>query len=297
MRLPIADCRLPIADFSVVSANRKKIDLGIWNLEFGIWNLEFRICHLPSAICHLKFVLVIVFCLFFYFSPALAQDNKTKETKNDKPATSSSKTSDVGPGKPDEQAKPLEALKADEPTIKPSTVNKSEPFDSASIEKMAAQCVTLETEAGNIEIEFFPKEAPETARNFLNLASIGAFDTMTFSRVVKDFVIQSGNAKSRETLPMELFQRLRRTIPDEPNSIKHVRGIVSIARPEEANKATAQFFILIGPAEHLDGKFTAFGRVRNGMELVDSINQAETEGEKPIKPVRIKRAVIVSCKN
>jgi peptidyl-prolyl cis-trans isomerase B (cyclophilin B) len=161
---------------------------------------------------------------------------------------------------------------------------------------MLKQCVMLETELGNIEIEIFAKDAPETARNFLNLASIGAFDTMTFSRVVKDFVIQSGNGRSRESVTPELIQRLRRVIPDEPNSIKHVRGIVSIARPEENNKATCQFFILVSDAEHLDGKFSAFGRVVKGMEIVDQINKAETDGEKPVAPVRIKRAVVKECK-
>src|SRR5258706_14152941 len=77
-------------------------------------------------------------------------------------------------------------------------VTKPEPFDGASVEKMAAQCVMLETEAGAIEIEMLPDSAPENARSFLNLAATGALDTTTFSRVVQDFVIQGGNLSTSE---------------------------------------------------------------------------------------------------
>ncbi|MBV9958084.1 MAG: peptidylprolyl isomerase [Acidobacteria bacterium] len=171
----------------------------------------------------------------------------------------------------------------------------AEPFDGASVEKMAAQCVTLETEAGVIELEMLAEAAPETVRNFLNLAATGAFDTTTFSRVVKDFVIQGGNLSTHQKPTNELALRARRTIPDEPNGIKHERGILSMARPETPNGATTNFFILVGNAPHLDGTFAAFGRVRRGMEVVDAINKAPAEGEKPDKPVRITRVVVAAC--
>lgn len=170
-----------------------------------------------------------------------------------------------------------------------------EPFDGASVEKMAGQCVRLETEAGVIEIEMLAESAPETVRNFLNLAATGAFDTTTFSRVVKGFVIQGGNLATRQTLTPELAERSTRTIPDEPSNVKHVRGIVSMALPGRPNSATTHFFILVGDAPHLDGKFSAFGRVVRGMEVVDAINQAPADGEKPGKPVRITRATVYSC--
>jgi peptidyl-prolyl cis-trans isomerase B (cyclophilin B) len=171
----------------------------------------------------------------------------------------------------------------------------AEPFDSASVEKMAGQCVRLETEAGVIEIEMLPESAPETVRNFLNLVAIGAFDTTTFSRVVKGFVIQGGNLATRETLTPELAERSNRTLADEPSNIKHVRGIVSMALPGRPNSATTHFFILVGDAPHLDGKFSAFGRVVRGMEVADAINQASASGDKPDKPVRIKRATVYHC--
>ena len=171
-----------------------------------------------------------------------------------------------------------------------------EPFDGASLEKLAGQCVTLETELGAIEIAMVPENAPEAVRNFLNLSAIGAFDTTTFSRVVKGFVIQGGNLQTSEKWSAELAKRMMRRLPDEPGLVKHVRGIVSMARTEEANSATTHFFILVGPGPHLDSKFAAFGTVTKGMEVVDAINQAPAEGEKPEKAVKINRAIVNPCK-
>jgi cyclophilin family peptidyl-prolyl cis-trans isomerase len=172
----------------------------------------------------------------------------------------------------------------------------AEPFDGAPVEKMAGQCVTLDTELGAIEIMMMPENAPEATRNFLNLSATGAFDTTTFSRVLKGFVIQGGNLQTSEKWSGALAKRMSRKLPDEPGLVKHVRGIVSMARTEEPNSATTHFFILVGPGPHLDSKFAAFGTVTKGMEVVDAINQAPAEGEKPEKPVKINRAIVNPCK-
>jgi len=171
-----------------------------------------------------------------------------------------------------------------------------DPFDGATIEKMEGQCVTLETELGPIEIAIMPENAPEAARNFLNLSATGALDTTTFSRVVKGFVIQGGNLQTSEKWSEALAKRMSHRLPDEPGLVKHVRGIVSMARTDEPNSATTHFFILVAPAPHLDSKFAAFGTVTKGMEVVDEINQAPVEGDKPDKPVKINRAVVNACK-
>ena len=174
-------------------------------------------------------------------------------------------------------------------------VRAAEPFDAATPKEMATRCVRLETEAGTIELEMLAETAPETARNFLNLVATGFYDTTTFSRVVRGFVIQGGNVSTRENLTHELVARARRTVADEPNAVRHVRGVVSMARSDEPNSATTNFFILAGEGAHLDGKFAAFARVRSGMEAVDAINQAPAEGEKPAKPVRLNRASVYAC--
>jgi peptidyl-prolyl cis-trans isomerase B (cyclophilin B) len=170
-----------------------------------------------------------------------------------------------------------------------------DPFEGATVEKMAGQCVTLETELGAIEIAIMPENAPEAARNFLNLSATGALDTTTFSRVVKGFVIQGGNLQTSEKWNEALAKRMSHRLPDEPGLVKHVRGIVSMARTEEPNSATTHFFILVAAAPHLDSKFAAFGTVTKGMEVVDAINQAPVEGDKPDKPVKINRAVVHPC--
>lgn len=171
-----------------------------------------------------------------------------------------------------------------------------DPFEGASVEKMGAQCVTLDTELGAIDIAMLPENAPEAVRNFLNLAATGAFDTTTFSRVVKNFVVQGGNLQTSEKWGPELAKRMMHHLPDEPGLVKHVRGIVSMARTEEPNSASTHFFILVTTAQHLDSKFAAFGTVTKGMEVVDQINQAPVDGDKPDKPVKINKAIVVPCK-
>ena len=172
---------------------------------------------------------------------------------------------------------------------------RAEPFEGASIEKMSGQCVTLDTEQGAIVIELLPAKAPETVRSFLNLAATGTLDTTVFSRIVKGLVIQGGNLATSEKWSAELAARMERRLPDEPSDLKHERGIVSMARSDEANSATTHFFILVGDGPHLDGKFAAFGRVIRGIEVADAINRAEAQAEKPLVPVRIKHAGVARC--
>jgi peptidyl-prolyl cis-trans isomerase B (cyclophilin B) len=216
-----------------------------------------------------KFVFELIIILYSLI------DTVSKEAKQPEPQTEAVKKANARPA---------------EPAAAP------EPFDGASVEKMAANCVSLETELGVIEIEMIPEVAPESVRNFLNLAATGALDTTTFSRTVKDFVIQGGNLSTGEKWNYELSKRMSRKLPDEPGLVQHVRGIVSMARSEQPNSATTNFFILVGDGHHLDGKFSAFGRVTKGIEVADAINKAPAEGEKPNKAVRINRASVFPCK-
>jgi peptidyl-prolyl cis-trans isomerase B (cyclophilin B) len=180
----------------------------------------------------------------------------------------------------------------------PPTAPSAEPFDKADVKTMAGRCVSLDTEAGLIELELYPEHAPESVRSFLNLTATGLFDGTTFSRVVPGFVIQGGNMWSREggKVTRAVGERARRTLPDEPNKILHERGVVSMARPDEPNQATTDFFILVADAPYLNGKFAAFGRVMKGMEAVDAVNKAPVTNEKPEKPVRIKNATVSACR-
>ena len=172
---------------------------------------------------------------------------------------------------------------------------KPDPFDGASVEKMTGQCVKLETEQGSIVIEMLPAKAPEAVRNFLNLAATGSLDTTTFSGIVPGFVIQGGNLSTSEKWNQQLANRMGKNLPDEPNDVKHERGVVSMARTDEPNSATTHFFILVGAGPHLDGKFSAFGRVRTGIEVADAINRAPSENETPNVPIRITHATVSTC--
>lgn len=197
-----------------------------------------------------------------------------------------------------QQASPTPAPKVNaRPTSTPAAP-KAEPFDKADIATMSKQCVSLDTEAGFIEVELYPEHAPESVRNFLNLAATGLFDGTSFSRVVPGFVIQGGNMWSREggKVTRAIGERALRTVPDEPNKILHERGVLSLARPDEPNKATTDFFILLKEAPYLDGKFAAFGRVTKGMDVVEAINKGPVMQEKPEKPVKVRKATVALCR-
>lgn len=177
-----------------------------------------------------------------------------------------------------------------------ATTAKAEPFDNADVRTMSEQCVRLETELGNIEIELYPEQAPETVRNFLNLVATGMYDTTTFNRVVPNFVIQGGKLSTRESgMTAAIETRSERLIADEPNKILHQRGVVSMANSGEPNSASTQFFIVIAEASHLDGRYSAFGRVTSGMNIVDDINRRPVINERPEKPVRLKKASVYTC--
>ena len=142
--------------------------------------------------------------------------------------------------------------------------------------------------AGPITIELFGDKAPEHVRNFLRLASAGVYDGTAFHRVVKGFAIQTGALTSRGPLT-EKQQALVHNLQPEFNDTKHVKGIVSMARGDDPASATTSFFIVTGDAQSLDGKYTAFGRVVDGMAAVDAIEQAPVNGETPVHADRAQR--------
>lgn len=224
----------------------------------------------------------------FGVGAASAQDTPVQEQKPEK---------EQSPPEPIQPRRPERVADAPKKNARPAgdANAKPEPFDKSTPEQMSKQCVTLVTEEGSIEIEMLAEAAPESVRNFLNLSAAGAYDTTVFSRVVKGFIIQGGDLRTREKITPELARRSARRVPDEPSEVKHVRGVVSMARTDEPDSATTHFFILAGDGHHLDGTFAAFGRVRSGMDVVDKINNGELDGDKPKKPVRLTRATVAPC--
>jgi peptidyl-prolyl cis-trans isomerase B (cyclophilin B) len=169
----------------------------------------------------------------------------------------------------------------------------AEPFVTETVAELAGYRAVLETSAGDIAIEFFTDKAPNTIRQFMRLAAAGVFSGTAFHRVVPGFVIQTGSLTSRAPLT-EKQQALVHNQPPEFNDTKHVKGIVSMARGDAADSATTSFFICTGPADALDGKYTAFGRVVSGMEVVEAIEATPRDGETPraridLRAVRIEK--------
>jgi cyclophilin family peptidyl-prolyl cis-trans isomerase len=224
-----------------------------------------------------------IFALICLFVAGVAVNGQTAQP-TPTPAATPAPASSPGPKKANDRAAAPKLQEAP-----------PEPYDKADVKTMAGMCVSLDTEAGMITMEMFPDSAPETVRNFLNLAATGAFDTTTFNRVVPNFIIQGGNLSTGEKWGWPLARRSQRTIPDEPSAILHEKGIVSMARTDQPNSATTDFFILLSKADHLDNKFAAFGRVTKGMEVVEAINKMPGANEKPEKPVKLKKASVAAC--
>jgi peptidyl-prolyl cis-trans isomerase B (cyclophilin B) len=167
-----------------------------------------------------------------------------------------------------------------------------EPFSTESVEALRAYRAVLDTSAGPITIEFFPDKAPNHVRAVLRLAAAGVLDGTSFHRVVKGFVVQTGFLSTRGPLT-EKQQKIVRPLPPEFNDTKHVKGIVSMARLDDPASATTSFFICTGDASALDGKYTAFGRVVDGMNVVETIEQAPLNGEEPVSRIELKQVRVV----
>ena len=163
-----------------------------------------------------------------------------------------------------------------------------EPFSSDSAAQLGQYRAVLETSLGAITLEFLPEKAPEHVRNFLRLAQAGVFDGTAFHRVVRGFVVQTGALNTRGPLT-ERQQKYVHTLQPEFNDTKHVKGIVSMARGDDPASATTSFFIVTGDASSLDNKYTVFGRVVDGMAVVEAIEQAPVNGEAPVTRIELSR--------
>jgi peptidyl-prolyl cis-trans isomerase B (cyclophilin B) len=143
-----------------------------------------------------------------------------------------------------------------------------------------SKVAVLETKFGNITIEFFPNDAPNTVDNFIKLAESGFYNNTKFHRIVPNFMIQGGDplSKDNNAIPLWGTGDAGYTIDAEFNNIKHKRGIVSMARSTDPDSASSQFFIVHKDSPHLDGKYTAFGRLatQESYDVLDKIASLET---------------------
>ena len=146
---------------------------------------------------------------------------------------------------------------------------------------------TMTTNLGDIELELFDEEAPKTVGNFKELAGKGFYDGVIFHRVIKDFMIQGGDPTGTGTGgPGYTFE-------DEFNDHKVVRGALAMANAGPNTNGSQFFIVTTDAAPWLDGKHTVFGQVTSGMDVVDQIEGAETDGrDKPVDEVRIESVTL-----
>jgi cyclophilin family peptidyl-prolyl cis-trans isomerase len=189
----------------------------------------------------------------------------------------------------DEKGKAVERIDIRSVTIRDKPAEKPPAFSTESAPDLAAYRVTLETTAGAVVLELRPDKAPQHVRNFLRLASEGVYDGTAFHRVVRGFVIQAGSMNSRKEPLSESQQRLVGTLQPEFNDLPHVKGTLSMARGDEPASASTSFFICTAPSPGLDRVYTAFGRVVDGMTVVETIEATAVDGEAPKQRIEITR--------
>ena len=155
--------------------------------------------------------------------------------------------------------------------------------------------VIIEMEGGSeIKLELDKNAAPRTVENFESLVKRGFYDGLTFHRIIPGFMIQGGDPLGNGMGGAEenIVGEFRQNGYDNP--IKHTRGVISMARAYDPNSASSQFFIMHADAPHLDGAYAAFGRVVEGLDVVDEIAGVPTGfGDRPKIAVRMKRVYIV----
>jgi len=164
-----------------------------------------------------------------------------------------------------------------------------EALSASNAELGAVYDAVIHTSKGDFTMQFYPKKAPQARRNFLSLAKNGFYDETKFHRVIKDVLIQGGDPYTKRpdvsrygTGDPGYF------IKDEINDVPMKRGVVAMANKGEKNTGGSQFFILSSDRPDLDGRFTVFGFVSQGMEIVDTISRVPTgEKDRPITPVTL----------
>jgi peptidyl-prolyl cis-trans isomerase B (cyclophilin B) len=185
---------------------------------------------------------------------------------------------------------PLERVVIKSVTIRPVPPPEPEPFADVADDALGSWIAEVETTRGAMTVEFLPAKAPATVRNFLRLASAGVYDGTLFHRVVKGFVIQTGALAHREAPLTPKQQKLvPASLAPEFNDTTHVKGVLSMARAADPSSASTSFFICTAVCDSLDGKYTAFGRVIAGLDVVDAIEAAPVNGELPVEKIEIVR--------
>jgi len=166
---------------------------------------------------------------------------------------------------------------------------------SADLTAPDSEVAVLDTTMGKIVLEFFPNAAPNHVANFKKLARQGFYDGSQFHRVIEGFMIQGGDPNSKDNDPSnDGTGNAGYQIKAEFNTISHKKGIVSMARGAySVDSASCQFFIMLADTPRLDGQYTVFGKVIEGMDVVEKIGKVKVDSkDHPVQPVVMKKVTI-----
>lgn len=176
----------------------------------------------------------------------------------------------------------------------PSTTNESSDKESSNKSNENLPIATITVDGyGVIEAELYPEIASNTVNNFIYLANKGFYDNLKFHRIIKGFMIQGGDPQGNGTGGPGYSIEGEFTSNGFANSLKHTKGVLSMARSQDPDSAGSQFFIMTGDAPHLDGEYAAFGKVISGMDVVEKIENLKTgSNDAPEKDVVIKSITV-----
>jgi len=180
----------------------------------------------------------------------------------------------------------------------PATTSSAAAEENRPMSQYENKVAEVHTSAGEIDIRFFPDVAPNHVKNFIDLAEKGFYNGTKFHRVIPGFMIQGGDPNTVSGSPSTWGTGgSGKNIKAEFNSVKHKRGIVSMARSTSYDSASSQFFIMVADAPSLDNQYSVFGQVTKGMDVADKIVNAPTgEQNRPINPTTIDKIVIRDAK-
>jgi peptidyl-prolyl cis-trans isomerase B (cyclophilin B) len=154
--------------------------------------------------------------------------------------------------------------------------------------------VTITMDNGEeIDLELYPDFAPETVKNFISLINSGFYDGLIFHRVIEGFMVQGGDPLGNGTGGPGYSIKGEFRSNGVDNNLKHQRGVISMARSSNPDSAGSQFFIVHEDAPHLDGEYAAFGRVIEGMDVVDRIAAVQIDvRDKPLHDLVMEKVVV-----
>ena len=187
---------------------------------------------------------------------------------------------------------------ATEATVPPATTSSAAAEENRPMSQYQNKVAELHTSAGEIDIRFYPDVAPNHVKNFIDLAEKGFYNGTKFHRVIQGFMIQGGDPNTVSGSPSTWGTGgSGKNVSAEFNSISHKRGIVSMARSNDPNSASSQFFIVVADSTFLDKQYTVFGQVTKGMDVADTIVKAPTGAQdRPNNPTSIDKIVIRDAK-